>query len=132
MLRRKKHTNALTYLGAGTEVQGTLKVEGNLRVDGTVLGTVVVAGDLEVAPTGRIEGDEVRARSILVNGEIRARVIAEGKLTLTRTARLEGDVIAHALDIEAGATFVGRSVTGEQRGLPEPQAETVSAQGEEA
>jgi len=91
-----------------------------VRIDGVVLGSVLVDGDLEVAPGGRIEGEEVRARNILVNGEIRAKVISEGKLTLTKRAHLEGDVVAKALDIEAGATFVGRSVTGDTKQLPEP------------
>jgi len=105
--------NAPTYIASGTQLRGDLKSKGPVRVDGEVLGSVSVDNDLEVAPGGRIEGEEVRARNILVNGEIRARVVAEGKLTLTKQAHLEGDVVAKALDIEAGAVFVGRSMTGE-------------------
>jgi len=109
-----------TFIAAGTQLQGDLKSQGTVRVDGVIIGSVLVDGDLEIAPGGRIEGEEVRARNILVNGEIRAKVIADGKLTLTKRAHLEGDVIAKALDIEAGATFVGRSVTGDGKQLPGP------------
>jgi len=113
-----------TYIAAGTQILGDVKSQGTIRIDGTVIGSVLVDGDLEIAPGGRIEGEEVRARNILVNGEIRAKVVAEGKLTLTKRAHLEGDVIAKALDIEAGATFVGRSVTGDGKQLPGPAAAT--------
>jgi len=109
-----------TFIASGTQIQGDLKSQGAVRIDGVVIGSVLIEGDLEIAPGGRIEGDEVRARNILVNGEVRAKVVAEGKLTLTKRAHLEGDVIAKALDIEAGATFVGRSVTGDGKQLPGP------------
>ncbi|WP_457637785.1 bactofilin family protein [Oceanithermus sp.] len=114
------NTRNPTFIAAGTQIQGDLKSQGTVRIDGIVIGSVLVDGDLEIAPGGRIEGEEVRARNILVNGEIRAKVVADGKLTLTKRAHLEGDVIAKALDIEAGATFVGRSVTGDGRQLPDP------------
>lgn len=107
-----------TFIASGTQLHGDLKAKGPVRVDGVILGSLLVDGDLEIAPGGRIEGDEVRARNILVNGEVRAKIIADGKLTLTKRAHVEGDVVAKALDIEAGATFVGRSVTGDGKALP--------------
>jgi len=112
MLARKRPAG-ITFIGPGTVVEGNIRAEGGVRVDGTVKGSLHVDGDLEVAGTGRIEGEEVRARNVVINGEVRAKVFAEGKLVLTKTGRLEGDIHARALDIEAGAVFVGRSVTGE-------------------
>ncbi len=107
-----------TFIAPDTQLLGDLKAKGPVRVDGVILGSLFVEGDLEVAPSGRIEGDEVRARNILVNGEVRAKIVTEGKLILTKRAHVEGDVVAKALDIEAGATFVGRSVTGDGETLP--------------
>ncbi|ADR35917.1 MULTISPECIES: bactofilin family protein [Oceanithermus] len=111
-------SQAPTFVASGTQIHGDLKAKGPVRVDGVILGSLLIDGDLEIAPGGRIEGEEVRARNILVNGEVRAKIIADGKLTLTKRARVEGDVVAKALDIEAGATFVGRSVTGDGKQLP--------------
>ncbi len=122
MLARKR-PSGITFIGPGTLVEGNLHAQGGVRVDGTVRGSLFVEGDLEVAPTGRIEGEEVRARNVVINGEVRARVLAEGKLVLTKTGRLEGDVSAKALDIEAGAVFVGRSVTGDIPALEAPPEE---------
>ncbi len=121
MFRRKRdgHAATLSFIGRGTELEGTLRVEGSLRVDGVLRGVVIVKGDLEVNRSGRIEGPEVYARNILLSGEIRGRVMVEDKLSLSKQARLEGDVIANALDIEAGAVSIGSSKTGsEVKALP--------------
>jgi cytoskeletal protein CcmA (bactofilin family) len=97
----------LTYINSTTEIQGDLNVEGNLRVDGSVYGAVHVKGDMELAESGLIAGEELKARNLIIHGVVKARIIAEGRLTLGKTARLEGDVKAHSLDIAPGATYAG-------------------------
>lgn len=119
---KNKLNSSLTYLAANSEFQGNIHVEGNLRVDGIVHGAVEVQGDMEISASGLVEGPEVRARNLLVHGVVKARVVAEGRLTLSRTARLEGDVVANALDIEAGAFYVGYIEAGDAKVLPGVQA----------
>ena len=122
MLARKR-PSGITFIAPGTLVEGMLQAQGGVRVDGTVRGSLYVEGDLEVAPTGRVEGEEIRARNVVINGEVKARILADGKLVLTKSGRLEGDISAKALDIEAGAVFIGRSVTGEVPALEAPTPE---------
>ncbi|EKQ69418.1 Integral membrane protein CcmA involved in cell shape determination [Leptolyngbyaceae cyanobacterium JSC-12] len=122
MFHRNKPIPASTYLAPNSEFQGDLHVEGNLRVDGVIHGTVEVRGDMEISSTGLVEGPEVRVRNLIVHGVLKARVVAEGRLTLSRTARLEGDVVANALDIEAGAFYVGYIEAGDAKLLPGFQA----------
>jgi cytoskeletal protein CcmA (bactofilin family) len=122
MFNRAKPAIALTYIGANSEFNGSLHVEGKLRVDGIVHGAVEVHGDMEVSGTGLIEGPELRAHNLVIHGVVKARVVAEGRLTLSRTARLEGDVVANALEIEAGAFYVGYIETGDAKVLPGVQA----------
>jgi cytoskeletal protein CcmA (bactofilin family) len=117
MLGRKKRV--LTYLGPETEVLGDLKARGQVRLDGLVRGSVWVEGELEVGCTGRVEGERVEAQAIQVHGEVRADLVAE-KVFLAKTARLTGNVRAQALEVEAGAVFVGQSVAGETRALEAP------------
>jgi cytoskeletal protein CcmA (bactofilin family) len=122
MFRRAKEAiSSLTYIAANSEFNGSLHVEGNLRVQGIIHGAVEVRGDMEVLASGLVEGPEIRAQNILVHGVIKARVVAEGRLTLSRTARLEGDVAANALEIEAGAFYVGYIETGDAKVLPGAQ-----------
>lgn len=113
-----KQSSSLTYLSATSEFRGDLNVEGNLRVDGIVHGTVVVQGDMEISPSGLVEGPELRVNNIVVHGVVKSRIIAEGRLTLTRSARLEGDVTAQSLDIEAGAFYTGHIATTDVKALP--------------
>ena len=115
---RKTKSNSLTYLGKGSELQGTLLVQGNLRVDGRIQGTVEVDGDIEVSVDGSIQGPEVRGINLNVHGSITGNIVADGKLALTRSARLEGDIVANALDIAAGAFYVGHIVTRDAKSLP--------------
>ncbi|RIH82405.1 bactofilin family protein [Calidithermus roseus] len=120
--RGKSSPNAsLTYLAEGSELEGTLKAKGQVRIDGVVRGSVLVEGELEIGPSGVVEGEQLRAKNAHVQGKVRAAVSVEGKLTLTKSGQLEGDVRARALDIEAGAVFIGRSQTGEVKAaLPQP------------
>lgn len=122
MLSRKSNAATLTYLGEGAQFEGVLKVRGQVRIDGRVQGTVIVEGDLEIGPKGEVEGELVQAINLQIHGMVRAQVIAQEKLMLLKTAHLEGDVRAKALDIEAGAAFIGRSYTGEPRALPQPES----------
>ena len=115
---RRKSAPLLTYLSQKTEFEGILHAEGMVRVDGVIHGTVEVQGDLEISSTGLVEGPEVKAKNIMVQGVLKARVIAEGKITLSRTARLEGDVVAGALEIEAGAYYMGYIETRDAKTLP--------------
>jgi cytoskeletal protein CcmA (bactofilin family) len=116
--RPKPVSNTMNYLADGTEVRGSIKSEGSLRVDGKVYGNVDVKGDLEIAASGVIEGAEVFANNIVSQGTIKAQIQATGKVTLTSTAKVEGDVVASAIDIAAGAGFVGHLVTKENKILP--------------
>lgn len=115
---RRRTAPLLTYLSQKTEFEGVLHAEGMVRIDGIVHGTVEVQGDLEISPTGLVEGPEVRAKNIVVQGVLKSRVVVEEKLTLSRTARLEGDVVAGALEIEAGAYYTGYIETRDAKTLP--------------
>ncbi len=118
MLARRQ--NPLTYLAPETEVLGDLKAKGQVRIDGLVRGSVYVEGELEVGRTGRIEGERIEAQAVQIHGEVKADIVA-GKVALSKTARFTGSVRAQALDVEAGAVFIGQSLAGESRALEAPK-----------
>ena len=103
---------AVTYVHEGTIVRGSIEASGRVRVHGTVLGDVRVDGVLEVAEGGLVEGATIHAAEVRVLGTVRAAVTATRKVEIWKDGTLEGDVATAALDIEEGATFVGRSVMG--------------------
>lgn len=114
----RQPSNTVTYVSSGSEFRGTLTVKkSNLRVDGKIDGTIEVDGDIEVSAEGSVRGPEMRGGNITVNGTVNANVVSEGKLSLSRSARLEGDVVVEALDIAAGASYIGHIVSQNIPGL---------------
>ena len=116
----RRQAGTLTYLGSDTEVLGDLRAKGQVRIDGLVKGSVYVEGELEVGRTGRVEGERVEAGSVQIHGEVKADLVAQ-KVSLSKTARFTGTVRAQALDVEAGAVFIGQSLAGETRALEAPK-----------
>ncbi|MBW7915969.1 MAG: polymer-forming cytoskeletal protein [Trueperaceae bacterium] len=99
-----------TYIHQGTVVEGKLTAEGRVRVHGTVRGDVTVRGVLEVAESGVVECDDLRADHVKIIGRVTAgHLEATGKVEIWKGGELVGDVRAAALDIEDGARFTGRS-----------------------
>ncbi|MEM1417947.1 MAG: polymer-forming cytoskeletal protein, partial [Myxococcota bacterium] len=74
--RERTSTGARGRLGAGLELRGRLDGRGDLELEGRLVGGLDVAGEVRVAPGGRIEaqGDDppapLRARSLRVAGLI--------------------------------------------------------------
>jgi cytoskeletal protein CcmA (bactofilin family) len=98
-----------TYINQGTEIQGNIIAKGRVRIHGILRGNITVEGILEVAEDGLIEGDKVVADEVKIIGHVKANVEASVKVEIWQKGILEGDVRAKVLDIEEGATFIGRS-----------------------
>jgi cytoskeletal protein CcmA (bactofilin family) len=98
-----------TYINQGTEIQGDLVAKGRVRIHGIVRGNITVEGVLEVAEDGFVEGEKIEADEVKIIGHVKANVEAKVKVEIWQKGILEGDVRATALDIEEGATFIGRS-----------------------
>jgi cytoskeletal protein CcmA (bactofilin family) len=107
---------AFTYVHGSTVVRGAIEATGRVRVHGTVRGDVRVDGVLEVAQGGLVEGERVEADEVRILGVVRASVHAAVRVEIWKHGTLEGDVTTAALDIEEGATFVGRSMMAPRSG----------------
>jgi cytoskeletal protein CcmA (bactofilin family) len=115
---QQRPSKAFTYIQQGTTVKGNLTVKGKIRVVGEVFGNITVDGVLEVAESGRIEGEAIQADDVIIIGHVKANIDARGKIEIWKKGRLEGDVQAAALDIEEGASFTGRSEMRVSDGVP--------------
>jgi len=107
-------------LGPRDRLVGQLYIEGDLRVAGTVEGNLEATGDIEIAGSGKVNGD----------------VTAYNRLTVGSDASLiAGDVRVARLTVEDGATFSGKVSMGkhqskasapEPRPVPEPRPQPVA------
>ncbi|MGL4608375.1 MAG: bactofilin family protein [Trueperaceae bacterium] len=98
-----------TYINQGTEIQGNIVAKGRVRIHGLVRGNIMVDGVLEIAEDGVVEGEMIAADEVKIIGHVKANVEAKVKVEIWQKGILEGDIRAATLDIEEGATFIGRS-----------------------
>lgn len=104
-----QNADPFTYIHQGTEIQGDLVGKGRVRIHGTVRGNISVEGVLEIAEDGLVEGQTIAADEVKIIGHVKANVEARVKVEIWQKGILEGDIRSVALDIEEGATFIGRS-----------------------
>jgi cytoskeletal protein CcmA (bactofilin family) len=94
-------------LPAGVILRGRLGGVTHLVLSGRVIGEIVAAGELYVAPGGVVDGP-VRARAVLVAGRIDGPVHGEERVELVAGAAVNGDITAAHVVVADGADLRGR------------------------
>ncbi len=103
-----KATGTTSLLSKEVKIEGDIQGNEDLQVDGQLKGSIKLAGDIFVGPTGTIEAD-VEAENVVVQGQITGNVLARKQLQIQSSGKLIGDCIAQTIDIKEGALFEGRS-----------------------
>jgi cytoskeletal protein CcmA (bactofilin family) len=97
-----------SLLSKEVKIEGDIQGNENLQVDGRFKGSIKLAGDIFVGPTGVIEAD-VEADNVVIQGQISGNVTARKQLQIQSSGKLMGDCAAQSIDIKQGALFEGRS-----------------------
>jgi cytoskeletal protein CcmA (bactofilin family) len=105
---KDKATGTTSLLSKEVKIEGDIQGNEDLQVDGQLKGSVKLAGDIFVGPTGIIEAD-VEADNVVIQGQITGNVLARKQLQIQSSGKLLGDCIAQTIDIKEGALFEGRS-----------------------
>lgn len=95
-----------TVIGAGTVIEGTIKVSHDIRVDGHIKGKVFIDGDLIVGNSGVIEAD-IEVISTKLGGKVVGNLNARERIELEENASVTGDIRTKDLIINEGAVFQG-------------------------
>ncbi len=98
----------VSIISSGVKIDGNLTSNGNVRIDGTVVGNIIVDGNLTIGDQSQLNGD-VKAKNITMSGKVVGKITAEEKLKLENKSVLKGDLITKFLVIEEGAFFEGTS-----------------------
>ena len=118
--RKPKDPDIDTLIGAGTRVDGDLRVTGGVHVEGRVHGNVTAEGAdglLQVAEHAVVEGN-VDVPRVVVHGEVRGDIRATTKVELGATARVAGSVVYGVIEMAAGAVIQGRLISVALAGEP--------------
>ena len=97
-----------SLLSKEVKIEGDIQGSENLQVEGKFKGSIKLAGDIFVGPTGVIEAD-VEADNVVIQGQLSGNVTARKQLQIQSSGRLVGDCTAQSIDIKEGALFEGRS-----------------------
>ena len=107
-MERGTATGSTSMLSKEVKLEGEIQGSENLQVDGRFKGTIKLAGDLYVGPTGIVDAD-IEADNVIVHGQINGNVLARKQLQIQSSGKLVGDCTAQSIDIKEGALFEGRS-----------------------
>jgi cytoskeletal protein CcmA (bactofilin family) len=101
-------TGSTSLLSKEIKMEGEIQGSENLQVEGRFKGTIKLAGDLYIGPTGVVDAD-IEADNVIIQGQINGNVLARKQLQIQSSGRLLGDCTAQSIDIKEGALFEGRS-----------------------
>lgn len=106
-----------TVIGNGTKVEGRIVSASSVRIDGELVGEIRAEGNVIIGKSGRLKGD-IHALNVTIEGHIEGNISATEGLHLVATCHVHGDVLAHAIEIEKGAVFNGKSTMVDKKNQP--------------
>ncbi len=101
-------TSHKNILSSDVEIKGSVKFQNDLIIDGKLEGEISSPGVLTVGENAEIRG-EIKTKSATVLGKVHGNITVDERCELKTRAQLIGDLKAARLQIEEGATFVGKS-----------------------
>ena len=107
-MERGTATGSISMVSKEVKIEGEIQGSENLQVEGRFKGTIKLAGDLFVGPTGVVDAD-IEADNVVVQGQLNGNVLARKQLQIHSSGKLVGDCTAQSIDIKEGALFEGRS-----------------------
>ena len=97
---------ALTLVGEGVTVHGSIKGVNSMCVDGFVFGDVETDGDFTIGEAGFVRGN-VTAGNASVFGRLEGNLRVGASAQISELGQLMGDIECESLLLENGAVFCG-------------------------
>ncbi len=105
----KVNTGGTTsLLSKEVKIEGDIQGSENLQVEGKFKGSIKLAGDINIGPSGVVDAD-VEADNVVIQGQLSGNVKARKQLQIQSSGKLLGDCTVQSIDIREGALFEGRS-----------------------
>jgi cytoskeletal protein CcmA (bactofilin family) len=102
----------MTVIGRETTIRGEIDFEHSARILGTLEGKIRSRGEVQIGESAQCKAD-VDAARVVIEGAIEGNITAREALRLEKTAHLTGDILATALHVEEGASFIGHCRVGD-------------------
>jgi cytoskeletal protein CcmA (bactofilin family) len=105
LFNNKKANKIEAFIGAETEIEGSIRTGDTIRIDGKVKGGIQAEAVI-IGEHGHILGD-ITASRVVLGGKVKGNISAASVLELLPKAVLVGDIRTSKLIISDGANFEG-------------------------
>jgi cytoskeletal protein CcmA (bactofilin family) len=107
-MANNKKNSSYTFIGAGSEFDGSINTPHEVRISGSFKGEISTDDTLIVGKDGVINAD-ILAKNVIVGGTINGNIVCKESIELEENSMVTGDITARELIINQGATFHGVS-----------------------
>ena len=101
-----KTSSTPTFIGVGTELEGTLRCRGDLVVGGIVEADCICGGSFTLSEGAGWKG-KLQANNAVIAGEVLGDIVVSDKLEIRKSARIRGSVTARSIAVAKGALIEG-------------------------
>ncbi|QOI99416.1 MAG: polymer-forming cytoskeletal protein [Phycisphaeraceae bacterium] len=101
----------VTIIGRDARFKGEMAFDNSCKILGSFEGRIVSQGEIHIADGASCKAS-IEAKSVMVEGIVEGDVMARERLSLTAKAKVRGDIVAAALVVAEGASFVGQCKVG--------------------
>ncbi|GAC43804.1 bactofilin family protein [Paenibacillus popilliae] len=98
-----------TFIGHGTDLNGTIHSPSNVRIDGKFTGELSSSGTITVGERGEVHSI-LAARHVVVAGTVVGDIKTTGKLLITSSGQVRGRCESGLLVVEEGGILNGTSM----------------------
>ena len=111
----------LSFIGTNVRLEGSLLFAGKVFMEGEFKGEIRGDGHLEIAGTGRAEGD-IHTKELVNHGRTRGSIFVADRVELNAGCSHVGNVTAPKIHIDPEAKFEGRMIMPDVVPTPAPKA----------
>lgn len=115
-----KPQSNLSFVGANVRLEGSLVFKGKVFVAGEFKGELHGDGHVEIAETGKAEG-EIHAKELVNHGHTKGDVIGADRVEFKAGCSHEGDVTSRKIYMDPEASFEGRLMMPDVAATPAPK-----------
>ena len=113
MGKKEKVETLMTFLGAGTKVEGTIEFTGTIRLDGIFRGRLISESGTVIAGQDAVIEADLEVGSAIIRGKVTGTINAKRKIEVLSPGQITGDIQAPVISIDPGVVFRGNCITME-------------------
>ena len=106
MAKKIQDVKTTSFLAAGTELEGKLRVKGGIRIDGKLKGSIQSDAVVYLGDTARIQAN-IQAEGVVSSGKVDGDLYSSSHVHLSTPGSVKGTIETRELVLDKGVFFSG-------------------------